>query len=210
MDWYTRCITGIRVTPVSTKAVDVSAVLFQCFRPRPAGRAWPSDAVWPEHGIPRTVLVDVGGAMGGGLASPPLVPETLVVDHGKVFVSEHLTSVCRRMGISIQPARLRTGRDKGPVERFFRTLREGLLEALPGYKGPDIHARGGTTLGTTYFTSNYRGYTTRARIRHENRHKQQWMRYGYRFGYMYLRGGSNPCHNRWERRAGWRDGGYHC
>ncbi|GGP98600.1 integrase/transposase [Streptomyces virginiae] len=142
MDWYTRCITGIRVTPVSTKAVDVSAVLFQCFPPRPTGRDWPRGALWPEHGIPRTVLVDVEGAVGPGLASAPLVPETLVVDHGKVYVSEHLTSVCRRMGISIQPARLRTGRDKGPVERFFRTLREGLLEALPGYKGPDIHSRG--------------------------------------------------------------------
>lgn len=71
-----------------------------------------------------------------------MVPETLVVDHGKVYVSEHLTSVCRRMGISIQPARLRTGRDKGPVERYFRTLREGLLQVLPGYKGPDIHSRG--------------------------------------------------------------------
>ncbi|CAG6399036.1 hypothetical protein SCOCK_80191 [Actinacidiphila cocklensis] len=142
MDWYTRCITGIRVTPVSTKAADVSAVLYQSFRPRPAGRDWPRHAVWPEHGIPRTVLVDVDAAEGPGLASPPLVPETLVVDHGKVYVSEHLTSVCRRMGIPIQPARLRTGRDKGPVERFFRTLREDLLQALPGYKGPDIHSRG--------------------------------------------------------------------
>ncbi|MBV7249773.1 DDE-type integrase/transposase/recombinase [Streptomyces sp. S-2] len=142
MDWYTRCITGIRLTPVSTKAVDVSAVLFQSFRPRPAGRDWQRHAVWPEHGIPRTVLVDVEGATGPGLASPPLVPETLVVDHGKVYVSEHLTSVCRRMGISIQPARIRTGRDKGPVERYFRTLREGLLQVLPGYKGPDIHSRG--------------------------------------------------------------------
>ncbi|MEV5363583.1 transposase [Streptomyces cellulosae] len=142
MDWYSRCITGIRLTPVSTKAVDVSAVLFQSFRPRLAGRDWQRHAVWPEHGIPRTVLVDVEGASGPGLASPPLVPETLVVDHGKVYVSEHLTSVCRRMGISIQPARLRTGRDKGPVERYFRTLREGLLQVLPGYKGPDIHSRG--------------------------------------------------------------------
>jgi hypothetical protein len=65
-----------------------------------------------------------------------------VIDHGKIYVSEHLTSVCQRMGISIQPARLRTGRDKGPVERFFRTLREDLLQALPGYKGPDVHSRG--------------------------------------------------------------------
>ncbi|MEU6312261.1 helix-turn-helix domain-containing protein [Streptomyces sp. NPDC047014] len=142
MDWYTRCITGIRVTPVATKSVDVSAVLYQAFRPRPAGRDWPRHAVWPEHGIPRSVLVDVDAADGPGLAGRAMVPETLVVDHGKVYVSVHLTSVCRRMGISIQPARLRTGRDKGPVERFFRTLREDLLQALPGYKGPDIHGRG--------------------------------------------------------------------
>ncbi|MEU9970429.1 helix-turn-helix domain-containing protein [Streptomyces malaysiensis] len=154
MDWYTRCVTGIRVTPVSTKAVDVSAVLYQCFRPRSAGREWPRHAVWPEHGIPRTVLVDVEGATGPGLASPPLVPETLVVDHGKVYVSEHLTSVCRRMGISIQPARLRTGRDKGPVERYFRTLREGLLETLPGYKGPDIHSRGECPEDDAFFFLN--------------------------------------------------------
>ncbi|WP_405616276.1 helix-turn-helix domain-containing protein [Streptomyces sp. NBC_00076] len=151
MDWYTRCITGILLTPVSTKAVDVSAVLFQCFRPRPAVRDWPRHAVWPEHGIPRTVLVDVEGSTGPGLASPPLVPETLVVDHGKVYVSEHVTSVCRRMGISIQPARLRTGRDKGPVERYFRTLREGKLEALPGYKGPDIHSRGEDPEGEAFY-----------------------------------------------------------
>jgi transposase InsO family protein len=151
MDWYTRCITGVRLTPVSTKAVDVSAVLFQCFRPRPAGRDWPRHAVWPEHGIPRTVLVDVGAVEGPGLSSPPLVPETLVIDHGKVYVSEHLRSVCARMGISIQPARLRTGRDKGPVERFFRTLREDLLQALPGYKGPDIFSRGDSPETEAFF-----------------------------------------------------------
>lgn len=144
MDWYTRCITGIRVTPVSTKAVDAAAVLFQTYRPRPIPSTWPGDAAWPDHGIPRGVLIDVEATHGPvtGAAGPALAPETLIVDHGKVYISEHLTSVCRRLGISIQPARLRTGRDKGPIERFFRTLREDLLQVLPGYKGPDIHSRG--------------------------------------------------------------------
>jgi len=144
MDWYTRCVVGIRVTPVSTKAVDAAATLYQAFRPRPAGKDWPAHAVWPEHGIPRSLLVDVEAIDGpmAGAASPAIVPETVVIDHGKIYVSEHLTSVCQRMGISIQPARLRTGRDKGPVERFFRTIREDLLQALPGYKGPDVHSRG--------------------------------------------------------------------
>jgi len=144
MDWYTRCVNGIRVTPVSTKSVDAASVLYQAYRPQPASKGWPVHAVWPEHGIPRSVLIDVDAVEGPltGAAGPAIVPETVVIDHGKIYVSEHLTSVCARLGISIQPARLRTGRDKGPVERFFRTIREDLLQALPGYKGPDVHSRG--------------------------------------------------------------------
>jgi transposase InsO family protein len=153
MDWYTRCITGIRLTPVSTKAVDAAATLYQAYRPRPAGKDWPAHAVWPEHGAPRSVLIDPAAITGpiADAAGPALVPETIVVDHGKIYVSEHLTSVCNRLGISIQPARLRTGRDKGPVERFFRTLREDLLQALPGYKGPDVHSRGADPEGGAFF-----------------------------------------------------------
>ena len=78
------------------------------------------------------------------VAGPAIVPETIVIDHGKIYLSEHLTSVCRRMGISIQPARLRTGRDKGAGGALFRTLREDLFQILPGYKGPDVHSAGWT------------------------------------------------------------------
>ncbi|MFE7042958.1 Mu transposase C-terminal domain-containing protein [Streptomyces atratus] len=144
MDWYTRCITGIRVTPVSTKAVDAAAVLFQTYRPRPVPETCPKEAAWPDHGIPRGVLVDADAVHGPvtGAVGPALAAETVIVDHGKIYLSAHLTSACRRMGMSIQPARLRTGRDKGPLERFFRTVREDVLQLLPGYKGPDIHSRG--------------------------------------------------------------------
>lgn len=144
MDWYSRCITGLRLTPVSTKSSDVASVLFQAYRPPAAPPTWPPEATWPEHGVPRSVLLDRNAIEREGVRTswPAIVPETLVVDHGKVYVSEHVTSVGRRMGISVQPARLRTGRDKGPIERFFRTLREDLLQYLPAYKGPDIHSRG--------------------------------------------------------------------
>ncbi|GID29144.1 Mu transposase C-terminal domain-containing protein [Paractinoplanes brasiliensis] len=154
MDWYTRCIVGLRVTPVSTKAIDAAATLYQVFRPKPAGAGWPAHAVWPDHGIPRSLLLDpeaIDGPMASGRASPALAPETIVVDHGKIYVSDHLTSVCARFGISIQPARLRTGRDKGPVERFFRTIREDLLQHLPGYKGPDLHKRGENPEADAFF-----------------------------------------------------------
>lgn len=34
MDLYSRCITGLRLTPVSTKSTDVAGVLFETVRPR--------------------------------------------------------------------------------------------------------------------------------------------------------------------------------
>jgi transposase InsO family protein len=144
MDWYTRCVVALRLTPCSTKAVDAAALMYQIMRPKPASDSWPAYAVWPEHGMPREVLIDPDqfDRTGREAASPALNPESIVIDHGKIYVSEHLTSVCQRLGISIQPARIREGRDKGPLERFFRTVREGLLQYLPGYKGPDINARG--------------------------------------------------------------------
>ncbi|MCH9736188.1 MAG: Mu transposase C-terminal domain-containing protein [Actinomycetia bacterium] len=153
MDWYTRCITGMRLTPVSTKSIDAASVLYQAYRPPAAPATWPREATWPEHGVPRSVLLDGGATEWQGVRTvgPAIVPETLVVDHGKIYVSEHMTSVCQRMGISIQPARLRTGRDKGPVERFFRTIREDLLQYIPGYKGPDIHSRGQNPEGEAHF-----------------------------------------------------------
>ena len=51
-------------------------------------------------------------------------------------------SACARLGISVQPARVYQATDKGPLERWFRTLGEQLLAALPGYKGPDVYRRG--------------------------------------------------------------------
>lgn len=101
MDWYTRCVTGMRLTPVSTKAVDAAATLYQAYRPRRAGMDWPAYAVWPEHGVPRAVLIDRDAITGpiAGTASPVIVPETIVVDHGKIYVSEHLTSVCNRLAV---------------------------------------------------------------------------------------------------------------
>jgi hypothetical protein len=65
-----------------------------------------------------------------------------VIDHGKAFLSAHVIGVCTRLGVSIQPAQPRKPTDKPTVERFFKTLREGLIQYLPAYKGPDVFSRG--------------------------------------------------------------------
>lgn len=57
-DLFARCVVGLRVTPVSTKAVDVAGVLYEAVAGRPAPRSWPAEAVWPYHGIPAHVVFD--------------------------------------------------------------------------------------------------------------------------------------------------------
>jgi transposase InsO family protein len=120
-DLFTRCITGLRVTP------------------RPAPEDWPAEACWAYHGVPQHLVFTEDGRLPG---IPVCPPETLVIDHGKAFLSAHVISVCTRLGISIQPAQPKKPTDKPTCERFFKTLREGLIQYLPAYKGPDIYSRG--------------------------------------------------------------------
>jgi transposase InsO family protein len=127
-DLFTRCIIGLRVTAVSTKAVDVAGVLFQSVLPQVLPQTWPAEGCWPYHGLPKQLVFTEDQPAGGG---PVFAPETLVVDHGRAFLSAHLIGVCTRLGISIQPAQPHKPTDKPTVERFFKTLREGLIQHLP-------------------------------------------------------------------------------
>lgn len=136
-DLFSRCVVGLRVTPVSTKAIDVAGVLFEAICPPADESARPTLA--PYHGVWDEVVFSEDDLRPGGGLCPP---ETLVVDHGKAFLSAQVISVCSRLGMSIQPAQPRKPTDKPTVERFFRTLREGLIQHLPAYKGPDLHSRG--------------------------------------------------------------------
>ena len=167
MDLYSRVITGLRLTPVSTKSTDVAGVLFETVRPRevPDGRGEPL----PYCGVPSTVvlpaekLVDREGQAllpkvdgeelvdsGGQSLLPAVAAETIIYDHDNVYVSNHVASVCAKLDISLQPARPYTPTDK-PVERWFKTLNQGLLAALPGYKGPDVYSRGEKVEQEAYF-----------------------------------------------------------
>ncbi|MEU7177139.1 MULTISPECIES: DDE-type integrase/transposase/recombinase [Streptomyces] len=141
MDLYSRCITGLRLTPVSTKSTDVAGVLFETVRPREVSED--EGEPLPYCGAPSIVVVDADKLVDrdGQPLLPTVAAETIIFDHGKIYLSNHIQSVCAKLDISLQPARPKTPTDK-PIERWFRTLNQGLLAALPGYKGSDVHSRG--------------------------------------------------------------------
>jgi putative transposase len=138
MDLFSRCILGLTLTPVSTKAADVANVLYQCIAP-PRNDSTGSQ-IWPHHGVPGVVLL--GHEQPRTERLPSCMPGAIVVDHGRQYLSAHVMGACERMGISVQPAIPNKPTDKPTVERFFRSLRESLLQHLPAYKGPDVFSRG--------------------------------------------------------------------
>jgi transposase InsO family protein len=155
LDLYSRCILGLRLSPVSTKSVDAALMLYETLMPDTVRGT--GTGLLPYAGISDTLVVeDQRTAVPDGQTTahaglPGVAAETLVVDHGKIYLSEHLLGVCARLGVSVAPARPLTPTDKAAIERFFKTLREGLLAALPGYKGPDVYSRGKDPEGCTYF-----------------------------------------------------------
>jgi len=131
MDLYDRSVNGLRLRPVAAKSADVASVLLQCLTPQQWGRT-PDSPSGPYVGVPEHVV----------LGSVGVFPDTIVIDHGKVYLSEHTMGVCRRLGISVQPAIPDKPTDKPALERFFKSLRLSLLDKLSGYKGPNIASRG--------------------------------------------------------------------
>jgi transposase InsO family protein len=153
MDLYDRVICGLRLTPVSTKAVDAASVLFDAVRPLPDRAEGFLIGGELYHGLPRGVIVDADKLVDdeGGPVLPSVAAETVIVDNGRIYLSDHLMSACERLGASVQPARPYQATDKAALERFFRTLREQLLVPLPGYKGPDVYSRGKDVEKDAYF-----------------------------------------------------------
>ena len=140
LDLGSRSITGMRMSHMSANAIDAALVVYETLNP--GSRSHTSSGLMPYGGMPDTIFVAEKEQEGSSAGLPGTAIETLVIDHGKMYMSEHLQGVCARLGISIQPARVLTSTDKAPVERLFRTIREDLLAALPGYKGPDVYSRG--------------------------------------------------------------------
>jgi len=115
LDLYTRSILAWRFTPRDAKDIDAALLLADIIRPKAAREGWPNEARWRYHGVPEHLVIRMGDDR--PLAGIPFVyPETIVADHGKIFLSQQFIDVCARLGISIQPTRVLTPTDKAHIE----------------------------------------------------------------------------------------------
>lgn len=145
MDLHTRSIVGWRLTPTNTNRVDAALLLRDIIMPKPWHPGWPEEARWRYHGVPDTVVLNLCSSYGlphGASGVPIVKPQTVVADNAWAYGSRAFRDACRRLDITVQPARPAKGSDKAHIERFFATVDEQFVAQLSGYTGPNILARG--------------------------------------------------------------------
>jgi hypothetical protein len=111
IDVATRTVPAAVIRPTA-KSADASVLLARALTPEPMRPGWPASLAMAHSALPYDRLLGIDGRLRHAAARPVIVPDTIVIDHGSVFVSGNFGASCRHLGISIQPAHLATGSDK--------------------------------------------------------------------------------------------------
>jgi transposase InsO family protein len=142
VDVATRTICAAVLRPVGTKAVDAALLLARMLVPEPMRPGWSASLAMAASRLPHVRLVDVDTRMEQAAAKPVIVPDTIVIDGGRVFISDTFIRACERLGISVQKARPGTPTDKAIVEATFSAINTLWCQHLPGNTGRDVTRRG--------------------------------------------------------------------
>ncbi len=141
IDVATRVVPAAVLRP-TTKSVDASVLLARALTPEPVRPGWPEALKMARSVLPHERLLAIDERLEHAAARPVIVPDTIVIDHGSVFVSAAFRSACRHLGISIQPAHLGSGAEKGHIERYFGSVASLFSQFASGYAGRSPDRRG--------------------------------------------------------------------
>ena len=143
VDVATRTVTAAVLQP-SAKAADASVLLARTVTPEPMRPGWAKALAMSASALPHRRLSGIDARMEAAAARPVIIPDTIVVDHGKVFMSRNFRASCAWLGISLQPARKATGSDKPHIERTLGSVATLFAQFVAGYTGrsPEYRGRG--------------------------------------------------------------------
>ena len=114
VDQATRTIAAAVLRP-TTKAVDAALLLARALTPEPMRPGWTDALRLTRSVLPHQGLTAIDERLAAAAARPVLVPETIVCDHGKAYLSATFRAACRSLGISLAPAHPHTPTDKPRV-----------------------------------------------------------------------------------------------
>lgn len=141
VDIATRSITAAVLRP-STKAADASALLARSVTPEAMRPGWAEALRMSRSALPHRRLLSIDKRLEYAAARPVIVPETIVCDHGSVFISHAFRASCRYLGINLQPAHKATPTDKGTIEKTLGSVATLFAQFVAGYTGSTTDRRG--------------------------------------------------------------------
>jgi len=142
IDVGTRTLCAAILRPVGAKAVDAAVLLARMMVPEPMRPGWDQALAMSASRIPYERLATIDQRIELAAAKPVIIPDTVVIDHGKVFLSEVFLRAADTLGISVQPAHQQTGTDKATIERTFGSVNTLFCQHVAGYTGRDVTRRG--------------------------------------------------------------------
>lgn len=151
IDIATRSIPAAVLQP-TTKAVDAAFLLARCVTPEPMRPGWPEAVSMAASALPFKSLRSIDERLASAAAKPVIIPDTIVFDHGKAYLSYAFRTACSALGISLQPAHPDTPTDKPVVERTLQSIGTLFVQYTTGYLGSSVERRGKEAEKTAVFS----------------------------------------------------------
>ncbi|WNI20052.1 Mu transposase C-terminal domain-containing protein [Actinacidiphila sp. ITFR-21] len=141
IDVATQTLTAAVLRP-TTKSVDASVLLARTVTPEPMRPGWVDALKMSRSVLPHRRLLTLDERLEHAAARPVIVPETIVCDHGKVFISRNFKSSCRFLEIDFLPTHKGSPFEKGHIERVLGSVASLFVQFLPTYTGRSPEHRG--------------------------------------------------------------------
>ena len=141
IDVATRTVPAAVLRP-TTKSVDASVLLARALTPEPMRPGW-ADAVRMSRSVlPHRRLLAIDERLEHAAARPVIVPATIVVDQGNVFISRNFRASCAALGISFQPTHPGSPAEKPHIEKMMSAVGTLFAQFVSGYVGSNTERRG--------------------------------------------------------------------
>ncbi|WP_411146570.1 Mu transposase C-terminal domain-containing protein [Streptomyces sp. x-80] len=141
IDVATRTLSAAVLRP-STKSVDASVLLARTVTPELMRPGWVDVLKMSRSVLPHRRLLSLDERLEHAAAKPVIVPEMIVCDHGKVFVSHNFRASCRFLEIDFQPTHKGAPFEKGHIEKMLGSVATLFTQFLPGHTGRNTDHRG--------------------------------------------------------------------
>jgi putative transposase len=141
VDLATRSIPAAVLRP-TTKSVDAALLLARAVTPAPMRPGWSQALRMERSALPYQRMLSLDERLRHAAAVPIIIPEAIVVDGGKAFLSRNFHTACNVFGTDVIHAPPRSPTHKPHIERTLGSAATLFAQFVSAYTGRSTEHRG--------------------------------------------------------------------